>query len=168
MVSSCHHLPPPSRGAGSVHPPTARATTPSCSPLDRLAVDLRVSLLRTARRLRAQKSVDDLTDGQFSVLAQLVNGGPRHPGELADAEHVRPPSMTRTIAALADAGLVSRTDHPATGRQVLVAVTDAGRDVVLETGPAGRVAERRLEDLSPAERATLAEAAAILTRVISE
>lgn len=166
--------PPPSpdtRGAGSVRTtdrPGDDHETPG-APLDRLAVDLRVSLLRTARRLRAQKSVDDLTDGQFSVLAQLVNGGPRTPGELADAEHVRPPSMTRTIAALADAGLVSRTDHPVDGRQVLVAVTDAGRDVVLETR-ARRAAwlSRRLEDLSPAERATLAEAAAILTRVISE
>lgn len=161
---------PEPRGAGSVS--TADRPVDDAlgqTSLDRLAVDLRVSLLRTARRLRAQKSVDDLTDGQFSVLAQLVNGGPRTPGELADAEHVRPPSMTRTIAALADAGLVSRTDHPDDGRQVLVAVTDVGRDVVLETR-ARRAAwlSSRLEDLSPAERATLAEAAAILTRVISE
>ncbi|MEZ0165736.1 MarR family winged helix-turn-helix transcriptional regulator [Kineococcus sp. LSe6-4] len=164
-------MPPPtspeSPGAGTVHTPSRPA--PEDVALDRLAVDLRISLLRTARRLRAQKSLDDLTDGQFSVLAHLVNGGPRTPGELAEAEHVRPPSMTRTITSLVEAGLVSRTDHPDDGRQVLVAVTDAGRQVVLQTR--ARRAEwlsRRLEDLSPAERATLAEAAALLTRVVSE
>lgn len=137
------------------------------APLDQLAVDLRVSLLRTARRLRAQKSVDELTDGQFSVLAQLFNTGPRTPGELAEAEHVRPPSMTRTIASLVEAGLVTRTDHPDDGRQVLVSPTEAGRRVVLETRER-RAAwlSRRLEDLSPADRATLAEAARILNAVI--
>ncbi|GAA0296501.1 MarR family winged helix-turn-helix transcriptional regulator [Kineococcus aurantiacus] len=148
---------------------TAGGTAVDTAPLDRLAVDLRVSLLRTARRLRAQKSVDELTDGQFSVLSQLFTTGPRTPGELAEAEHVRPPSMTRTIAGLVEAGLVERTDHPDDGRQVLVSATDAGRAVVVETRER-RAAwlSRRLEGLSPAERATLAEAARILTAVIAE
>ncbi|MEZ0491897.1 MarR family winged helix-turn-helix transcriptional regulator [Kineococcus sp. TBRC 1896] len=164
-------MPPPpvpgARGPGTVRTPDPPVDDDA--PLDRLAVDLRMSLLRTARRLRAQKSLDDLTDGQFSVLAHLVNSGPRTPRELAEAEHVQPPSMTRTIASLAEAGLVSRTEHPHDGRQVLVAVTDTGRGVVLETR-ARRAAwlRRRLEGLSPAERATLAEAATLLTRVISE
>ncbi|PRY12831.1 MarR family winged helix-turn-helix transcriptional regulator [Kineococcus rhizosphaerae] len=148
-------------------PDTGAGVDVAVAPLDQLAVDLRVSLLRTARRLRAQKSVDELTDGQFSVLSQLFNAGPRTPGELAEAEHVRPPSMTRTIASLVEAGLVARTDHPDDGRQVLVSPTEAGRRVVLETRER-RAAwlSRRLEDLSPADRATLAEAARILNAVI--
>jgi len=146
----------------SLEPTTAPA-------VDQLAVELRISLLRTARRLRAQKSVDELTDGQFSVLAQLYSHGPMTPGELAEAEHVKPPSMTRTIGALADAGLVVRTDHPQDGRQILVSLDDAGRRVVEETR--ARRAEwlsRRLETLSDAERDTLAQAARILRSVVAE
>jgi DNA-binding MarR family transcriptional regulator len=151
--------------------PTGSPTGFSAGPdaLDQLAVDLRVSLLRTARRLRAEKSVDELSDAQFSVLAHLFTQGPRTPGEIADAEHVRPPSMTRTIAGLVDQGLVARTDHPDDGRQVLISVSDAGREVVEETR-ARRAAwlSRRLATLTEAERATLAEAARILRTVISE
>ena len=137
--------------------------------LDQLAVDLRIALLRTARRLRAMKSVDELSDAQFSVLAQLHGGGPRTPRELAEAEHVRPPSMTRTLAGLVDAGLVQRTDHPHDGRQVLCSVTEAGHRVVEDTR-ARRAAwlGRRLAELDEGERATLAEAARILGRVVGE
>jgi DNA-binding MarR family transcriptional regulator len=149
-------------------PDPATGTTDLAAP-DQLAVDLRISLLRTARRLRAQKSIDELTDGQFSVLSQLYSHGPMTPGELAEAEHVRPPSMTRTIAALVDAGLVSRTDHPQDGRQVLIAGTAAGRGVVEETRDR-RAAwlSSRLRTLTDAERDTLAEAARILRTVIAE
>ena len=148
--------------------PAAR-TRPTPPTTDQLAVDLRVSLLRTARRLRAEKSVDELSDAQFSVLAHLFTQGPRTPGELAEAEHVRPPSMTRTIAGLVEQGLVERTGHPDDGRQVLITVSPAGRGVVEETR-ARRAAwlSRRLETLTDAERATLAEAARILRTVISE
>nr|WP_205707703.1 MarR family transcriptional regulator [Kineococcus vitellinus] len=137
--------------------------------MDRLAVDLRVSLLRTARRLRATKSVDELSDAQFSVLALLHREGPRTPRELAGAEHVRPPSMTRTLAGLVDAGLVQRTEHPHDGRQVLCSATAAG-DRVVEDTRARRAAwlARRLAALDDGERATLAAAARILDRVVGE
>ncbi|WP_432483176.1 MarR family winged helix-turn-helix transcriptional regulator [Kineococcus esterisolvens] len=137
--------------------------------VDRLAVDLRVALLRTARRLRSQKSVEDLTDGQLSVLAHLHVHGPRTPGELAEAEHVRPPSMTRTVAALAEAGYVERTGHPDDGRQVLVFPTTAGRTAVEETR-ARRSAwlHERLARLDDEERATLAAAARLLLEVVAE
>ena len=137
--------------------------------IDRLAVELRVSLLRTARKLRSMESVDELSDAQFSVLAHLHSAGPRTPGELAEAEHVRPPSMTRTIATLVEGGFVQRTGHPSDGRQVLVSPTEAGRAAVEETRRR-RAAwlGRRLEQLSAAERTTLAEAARILRVVISE
>ncbi|NIZ92805.1 MarR family transcriptional regulator [Kineosporiaceae bacterium B12] len=114
------------------------------------------------------KSNDELSDGQFSVLAHLVVNGPRTPGELAEAEHVRPPSMTRTIAVLADAGLVDRTDHPVDGRQVLISASDAGLRTVEETRRR-RAAwlSLRLAELTPAQRAVLAEASSILRTVIS-
>src|SRR5262245_54076295 len=74
-----------------------------------LAADLRVSLMRAVRRLRAEKSDSEITDAQYCVLATLDRLGPRTPRQLADNERVQPPSMTRTVNALADAGLVART-----------------------------------------------------------
>ncbi|WP_432491088.1 MarR family winged helix-turn-helix transcriptional regulator [Kineococcus gypseus] len=135
--------------------------------VERLAVDLRVALLRAARRLRSQKSVEDLTDGQFSVLAHLHVHGPGTPGELAEAEHVRPPSMTRTLAALVAAGYVERSGHPDDGRQVLVGLTAAGRAAVEETR-ARRSAwlGERLAGLDEQELATLEAAARLLRSVV--
>ncbi len=134
-----------------------------------LAADLRVSLMRTTRRIRAERSSEAITDGQYSVLAKLDCDGPQTPRVLADHEHVQPPSMTRTVNHLVEAGLATRTDHPDDGRQVLVAITDAGRAEVKETRRrrtawlAGRLAE-----LTPQERDTLAAAAEILRRVVEK
>jgi DNA-binding MarR family transcriptional regulator len=91
-----------------------------------LAAELRVALMRTVRRLRAEKADADLTDAQYSVLAVLDRLGPKTPGEIAAHERVQPPSMTRTVAALAELGLVTRTEPPADRRQVLVALTESG------------------------------------------
>src|SRR3954452_6443184 len=89
-------------------------------PIASLAVELRMAVMRTSRRLRQERSVDDVTPGQFSVLAAIDSLGPQTPRELAAREKVQPPSMTRTIAALEQLGLVERTGHPSDGRQILV------------------------------------------------
>jgi DNA-binding MarR family transcriptional regulator len=130
------------------------------------AADLRVAVMRLARRLRQQLSEDDISTGQFSVLAVLATKGPRTPRELAETERVQPPSMTRTLNYLAAAGLVSRTDHPDDGRQVLIAVTERGLQVVEETRRR-RTAwlAQRLAELTPDERATLTAASVIMTRL---
>lgn len=133
-----------------------------------LAADLRVALMRTARRLRVEKSSEAISDAQYSVLAALDCDGALTPRALADREHVQPPSMTRIVNALVESGLVTRSDHPDDGRQVLVEITDAGRAEVKETRRrrtawlAGRLAE-----LTPDERDTLARAAEILRRVVA-
>jgi DNA-binding MarR family transcriptional regulator len=131
-----------------------------------LAADLRVSVMKLARRLRQQRSDDDISTGQYSVLGALVNHGPKTPGELAEHERVQPPSMTRTLNCLVEAGLVVRTDHPADGRQVLMSVTEAGAAVIHETRKK-RTAwlAKRLAELTPQERATLAEASRIALRL---
>jgi DNA-binding MarR family transcriptional regulator len=131
-----------------------------------LAADLRVSVMKLARRLRQQLSKDDISTGQFSVLAALATRGPRTPRELADIERVQPPSMTRTLTYLVDAGLVDRTDHPQDGRQVLMSITDQGLAVVQETRRR-RTAwlAQRLAELTPDERAVLKEASTIVLRL---
>ncbi len=74
--------------------------------------------------------------------------------------------MTRTLNCLVDAGLVMRTDHPDDGRQVLMSVTERGAAVVHETRKQ-RTAwlAKRIAELSPEDRATLARASEIALRI---
>jgi DNA-binding MarR family transcriptional regulator len=131
-----------------------------------LATDLRVAVMRLARRIRQQRSAEDITDGQLSVLGAVVRLGPRTPRELAEHERVQPPSMTRTINCLLDKDLVHRTDHPADGRQVLISATDEGARIIEETRKQRNAwLARRLAELTPAERTTLAEAAQLVLRL---
>jgi DNA-binding MarR family transcriptional regulator len=135
-----------------------------------LATALRISVSRLARRLRAERIAlgpqPDLSDTQLGALATLVNHGPMTPGELAEHEKVQPPSMTRVIAVLEDRSLVIRAPHSSDRRQVVLTVTDGGRDVVFQ---ARRLREawlaRRLRELTPQERATLRAAAPILEKL---
>ena len=130
------------------------------------AAELRVSLMRVARRLRAEKSDQDLTDGQFSVLALLDRNGPLTPRALAEFERVQPPSMTRTLAALLERGAIDRVGDVTDRRQVIVRLTPAGSLAVEETRRRRDAwLSRRLDDLDPKERAVLAEASEILRRI---
>jgi DNA-binding MarR family transcriptional regulator len=91
------------------------------------------------------------------------------PRQLAEADHVQPPSMTRILNALVAAGLVERTGDPDDRRQVLVAITEAGRAEVRETRRRRDAwLAQRLAVLTPQERATLADAADILRRVVAK
>jgi DNA-binding MarR family transcriptional regulator len=148
--------------------PTARDSdqpAPGAFPAE-LAADLRVALLLTARRLRAEKADTDLTDSQYCVLAALDRNGTMTPGALAARERVQPPSMTRVLSCLAEQGLVSRDTHPQDRRQVLIRLTDAGRATVRETQRRRNAwLIRRLIDLDHAERQILSEAAGILRRI---
>src|SRR5579875_571370 len=91
-----------------------------------LAVALRISVSRLARRLRAERvagGVPELSETQFAALAALERHGTMSPGELAAHEKVQPPSMTRVIAALEERGLVARAPHPTDRRPVSVTVS---------------------------------------------
>lgn len=132
-----------------------------------LSSALRVSVMRLARRLRNEReSTAPLTLTQFAALGTLFRHGPLRIGELADIERVRPPSMTRTLACLADGGYVARTQDPSDGRQVMVDLTDKGR-VLVEADRRARTAwlSQRLRELTPDERRILREAAPILDRL---
>jgi DNA-binding MarR family transcriptional regulator len=134
-----------------------------------LAAELRVALMHTSRRLRNERSSDDVTPGQYTVLAVLDRHGPLTPREIAAHEKVQPPSMTRTLAALEARGLVTRTDHPTDGRQVLMSRAEQGRREVVETRRRRDAwLARRLAALDPEEREVMARAAAILSKVVAE
>ena len=63
-------------------------------------------MLQLARRIRQERSDEAITLSQFAVLAVLDHHGPLTPRKLADHEQIQPPSMTRTLTALADKGYV--------------------------------------------------------------
>jgi DNA-binding MarR family transcriptional regulator len=98
----------------------------------------------------------------------VVFGGPITLGDLAAAEQVRPPTMTRLVRALEREQLVRREKDPDDGRVVRLRATAKGENV-LHAGRARRV--RRLAepiaDLSETEREALQHAADIFNRVVS-
>jgi DNA-binding MarR family transcriptional regulator len=131
-----------------------------------LAGELRVALAASSRRIRARRGAADLPDPQFNVLAILLREGSLSPGALADVEHVQPPTMTRTVNALAQLGFVQKSEHPTDGRQVVVSLTPAGEAEVRETRRRRDAwLAGRLEVLSAEDRRTLAHAADLLRRI---
>ena len=131
-----------------------------------LADALRGPLLRLTRLMRQQRSDASVPIGQLAALGTVFHYGPLTAGELAEREHVQPPSMTKIIAALEDRGLVQRAVGPIDRRQVLVSSTQAGRDLVLSTRRARTEwLARRLALLTADERAALRAAAPVLEKL---
>ena len=132
------------------------------------ASQLRIATFRLARRMRTQRAVDSMSDGQFAVLAALWVHGPHTLGELADRERVSAPSMNRTVNCLQESDYITRSADENDGRKVVIALTESGRSVVDETARRRDAwVEAALADLAPDERKTLAAAAAIMERMAS-
>jgi DNA-binding MarR family transcriptional regulator len=122
--------------------------------------------MRLSRRLRAERADHSLTLTQIAALSTLDQHGPLTPRELADYEHVQPPSMTRVLTTLESLGLVTRTPHPTDGRQHLMARTARGAALLAEDRRRREAwLTRRLAELSATERATLRASAEIMHRL---
>jgi DNA-binding MarR family transcriptional regulator len=125
--------------------------------------------MRLARQLRFRRPQSPVSLSQLSALATLAKEGPMTPGALAIKERVRPPSMTRVIASLADLGFVDRVAHPDDGRQVLVSVSDAGADLLeAERQASQEWLAQRLESLASDQRDTLRDAATLILAIVDE
>jgi DNA-binding MarR family transcriptional regulator len=130
-----------------------------------LASELRLSVMRLRRRLANERHPDnELSLNQMAVLGCLFrNGGALTIGELASSEKVQPPSMTRTVNCLEASGDVVRRPHETDGRQVVVELSDRGRERVLaDRERRDAWLAQRLRALTATERATLRQAAPIL------
>ena len=92
--------------------------------------------------MRREDPATGVPPAQLSALSVLVFGGPRTLGELAAAEQVRPPTMTRIVQALEADRLVRRARDPDDGRVHHLQATAKGRRVMQQ----GR--ERRVENLA--------------------
>lgn len=100
-----------------------------------------------------------LSEGEFDVLATLRRAGEpyeRAPSELSEHTMVTTGAMTKRLDRLERAGLVSRRRSEADGRGRVVALTDAGRDLIDAAFTEHMRNERRLlEALAPEEAAQL-------------
>ncbi|MET0930090.1 MAG: MarR family transcriptional regulator, partial [Aeromicrobium sp.] len=123
------------------------------------------AVARMNRRLRQERQ-SELTPTQLSVLGSVRRLRSATPSAIAARERVQPPSITRTLSSLAEAGLIVREPHPEDGRQVLISVSDEGLRVLdEENGRRDLWLSHRLADLTVAERTTVREAAALLERL---
>jgi DNA-binding MarR family transcriptional regulator len=122
-----------------------------------------IHLLRRARRVDAESH---LPAPQLSALSVIVYGGPLTLGALAAAEQVRPPTMTRLIAAMETAGLVERETDAADRRVVRISATAKGRRI-LEEGRDRRIAviAESLAELPDTEVRDIAEALDAIEKV---
>src|SRR5215510_12377184 len=104
---------------------------------------LHSAAIHLLRRLRVRDRESGIGPAQLSALSVLVFGGPRSLGELAEAEQVRPPTMSRIVSGLERAGLIKR-HATEDGRRVRLVATAKGTKILWE----GRL--RRVESLANA------------------
>ncbi len=128
--------------------------------------ELRVLIQKVARRIRAERAGEGISDSQLGVLWRLASEGRCTPGGLATGEKVSAPSMNRTLNALEASGLVRREPSNDDARMVWVTITPAGDHVIAETR---RLRQQwfhaQLEALSPEQRRALEEVRPILRRL---
>lgn len=157
---------PPTETAEAELETTTRAPVPGAADEVELAARLRLAVTRLYRPLR-QQVAGGLTPSQISALATASRLGRPTLGELAAAERVQPPSMTRMVISLEAAGLVERLVDPDDGRVVRTQVTAEGaRTLQRIRSLRNAVLVRRLQRLTDEERGRLAELVDLLERLV--
>jgi DNA-binding MarR family transcriptional regulator len=127
---------------------------------------LHSAAIHLLRRVRVRDVELGLSGPRLSALSVVVFGGPMTVGELAAAEQVRSPTMTRLVDGLQRDGLVTREPNPRDARSVLVRATPTGR-LVLSRGRTARIDDLAalLSALTAEEIAALRDASALIERV---
>jgi DNA-binding MarR family transcriptional regulator len=145
-----------------------RGTSPA-QEAGEVADRLHSAAIHLLRRVRARDAELGLSGPRLSALSVLVFGGAQSLGELAAAEQVRSPTMTRLVDGLEREGLVTREPNPDDARSVLVRATPTGR-LVLSRGRAARVEEltARLATLDAPDLGVLREASALIERIVRD
>jgi DNA-binding MarR family transcriptional regulator len=146
----------------------ARKARGKSTRIDRAEVANQVhsAAIHILRGLRKQDESSGMSASRLSALSVVVFAGPLTLGDLAAAEQVKPPTMTRLVTGLESDGLVRREIDAEDGRVTRVRATPKGTRV-LHAARLRRVAllASRFEALDPREVELLGEAAAILERI---
>ena len=147
---------------------TSRPTSPTRD-VDAVADRLHSAAIHLLRRLRVEDEALGISAPRLSALSVLVFAGPRRVGELAEAERVEPPTMTRLVDGMERDGYVARRPDPKDARAVIVRTTAKGVRA-LRKGRSQRVGALAagLRTLTPEELAALARGVDVLERVVGE
>src|ERR1700674_5221943 len=129
---------------------------------------LHSAAIHLLRKVRAQDRTAGIGPAQLSALSVLVFDGPRSLKELAEAEQVRAPTMSRIVVGLERARLVRRnaTDDK---RRLLLEATARGAEILHE-GRRRRVdmLVRALQGLSEEKLREAAAAAEFMRKLIGK
>lgn len=132
-----------------------------------MASGLHSAAIRLLRMVRREDRLTGISPPRLSALSVLVYGGPMSLADLAAAEEVRAPTMSRIVEGLVRDGLATREADPGNRRKVRIAATDEGKSR-LEAGRERRVRALagRLQRLADSERRALARGLEVLERAV--
>ena len=132
-----------------------------------IADRLHSAAIHLLRRVRREDTVMAQAPAQLSALSVLAFCGPMTLGQLAGAEQVKPPTMTRIVTGLERSGLAERVADRSDARRVQIRATAKGRRL-MQKGRRARIRSLagQLEGLSAAELRSLAEVVEVLQRVV--
>ncbi|HEX3155114.1 MAG TPA: MarR family transcriptional regulator [Candidatus Angelobacter sp.] len=99
---------------------------------EELADRLHSTAIHLLRQVRVQDAASGLAPARLSALSVLVFGGAMSLNDLARAEQVRPPTMSRIVDALESASLIRRTTNPQDRRAVVLEATEKGKAILLQ------------------------------------
>jgi DNA-binding MarR family transcriptional regulator len=135
---------------------------------EQIADQVHTLAIHLLRKLRREDENSGLNAPRLSALSVIVFGGPITLGDLAAAEQVRPPTMTRIVSALEQLGLVQKKQSAADGRSTLLSPTAEGRRLLVQGRERrGRALAKQIAALNRSQLATLQEASEILRHVVS-
>ena len=100
--------------------------------VEQVAAALRMSIGLLLRRLRQVHVEGELTLPESAALTRLDRGGPTTASALAKVEQISPQSMGSTLGALEARGLIARAPDPEDGRRIVLSVTEAGGQALLD------------------------------------
>lgn len=133
-----------------------------------IADKLHSAAIHLLRRLRREDESTGLNAPRLSALSVIIFGGPLSLSDLAAAEQVRPPTMTRIVNALEQQGLVTKQRDANDGRSIRLSATGAGKQLLIE-GRKRRVdaLAGQITNLDQTEQRILREATRILSNLLA-
>ena len=134
--------------------------------IEQVASRLQVAAVRISRQVRKEEQGAGLSTPRLNALASLASTGPMSLTELAAAEHVRAPTMSRIVDALVRDGLVTRDPVPTNRRSVRIAATAEGRTLFeADRKRRLRALADRMQTLGDSERRALHRGIELLERI---
>ncbi|HEY1632661.1 MAG TPA: MarR family transcriptional regulator [Rhizomicrobium sp.] len=131
---------------------------------EQVADQIHAAAIRLLRFVRKEDAASGVSGAQLSVLSVLAFGGPQTLGALAQAEQVKPPTMSQLVSELERLGLVAR--KPLDRRSIEVSVTRKGRQL-MEAGRRRRLARltTAIAKLPPEQIDRLGQAAGLIVAI---